>query len=344
MKKGKLFIIPFLAMAIGTLSSCTKDDISALQEKDNDLQSQIDDLKNEVASLKSQITDLKTEMAAKIQEAKDDYGAKISDLQSQIDADKNALATLTSTYNTEKAALEAALRAEIKAVDDKYAPEIAALKAKDVELQAAIDALDDSSGAEATGLQNQITANKNKIETPISIDTRSAKVTQECIKLGASIINDVSGLDYDKNMVEIISKNPQIKIIIQHSLGTPENMQNSPHYENLMDDIFKNLNAKVNYAIENGIKKDNIIIDPGIGFGKTKEHNFEILKRWKELQTIGCPILIGLSRKSILDMQNTQNEEKDIFTLALNSILINENIDYIRVHNVKIHKKLQELI
>lgn len=185
---------------------------------------------------------------------------------------------------------------------------------------------------------------ENNITTPISIDTRSSEVAQKCIELGANIINDVSGFDYDSNMVNIIKDNPTTKIIIQHSQGTPENMQDAPHYENLMDEIYINLKNKVDYAIEKGIKKENIIIDPGIGFGKTKEQNFEILKRWKELKTIECPILIGLSRKSLLNMQNSTNEEKDIYTLALNSILINDNIDYIRVHNVKIHKQLQTII
>lgn len=185
---------------------------------------------------------------------------------------------------------------------------------------------------------------ENNIKTQISIDTRDSKVAQKCIELGANIINDVSGFDYDENMVNIIAQNPKTKIILQHSKGTPDVMQDAPTYENLMDEIYINLQNKVDFAISKGINKENIIIDPGIGFGKTKEHNFEIIKRWQELKTIGCPILIGLSRKSLLNMQNATNEEKDIYTLALNSILINENIDYIRVHNVKIHKKFQEIL
>lgn len=185
---------------------------------------------------------------------------------------------------------------------------------------------------------------EKNIKIPISIDTRDSIVAQKCIELGANIINDVSGFDYDENMVKVLAKNPQIKIILQHSQGTPETMQNAPTYENLMDEIYINLKDKVNFAIANGIKKENIIIDPGIGFGKTRKHNFEILRRWKELKTIGCPILIGLSRKSLLNIQNESNKEKDLYTLALDSILINDNIDYIRVHNVKIHKKLQEII
>ena len=186
--------------------------------------------------------------------------------------------------------------------------------------------------------------NKNNIQIQISIDTRSAKVAQESIKHGTTIINDVSGFDYDKDMIKVISNNPNIKIIIQHSLGTPQNMQDNPHYDNLMDEIYKTLANKVNYALENGIKKENIIIDPGIGFGKNRENNFEIIKRWKELETISCPILIGLSRKSMLNMENSSNEEKDMYSLALNSILIDQNIDYIRVHNVKIHKQLLNMI
>lgn len=185
---------------------------------------------------------------------------------------------------------------------------------------------------------------EKNIKTSISIDTRDSIVAQKCIELGANIINDVSGFDYDKKMVKVLAQNPQVKIILQHSQGTPETMQNAPTYENLMDEIYINLKEKVNFAISNGIKKENIIIDPGIGFGKTREHNFEILRRWKELKTIGCPILIGLSRKSLLNIQNESNEEKDLYTLALDSILINNNIDYIRVHNVKIHKKLQEIM
>lgn len=185
--------------------------------------------------------------------------------------------------------------------------------------------------------------NENNINTPISIDTRSAEVAKRCIELGAEIINDVSGFDYDNNMADIIAQSG-VKVILQHSKGTPDIMQNAPQYQNLMDEIYINLKRKVDFAASKGIKKENIIIDPGIGFGKTRENNFEIIKRWKELKTIGCPILIGLSRKSLLNMPDAANDEKDIYSLALNSILMNDNIDYIRVHNVKIHKTLRTIL
>lgn len=184
----------------------------------------------------------------------------------------------------------------------------------------------------------------NNIKIPVSIDTRSSVAAKECINAGASIINDVSGFDYDENMPDIIARNPHVKIILQHSKGTPENMQNSPKYKNLTDEIFKSLYNKMQFALSKGIKKENIIVDPGIGFGKTKENNFEILKRREELKTLGCPVLIGISRKSLLGMPDASNTEKDIYSLALNSILISSGIDYIRVHNVKLHRKFIDML
>ena len=183
----------------------------------------------------------------------------------------------------------------------------------------------------------------DNVITPVSIDTRSSVVAQECLKYGVSIINDVSGFEYDKRMADVIADS-DAQVIIQHSKGSPENMQNNPQYENLMDEIFVSLNEKIQYATSKGISKERIIIDPGIGFGKTREDNFEILKRWEELRSLGCQILIGLSRKSLLDMPDADNTEKDIYSLALNSILINNNIDYIRVHNVKLHKKIINML
>lgn len=180
---------------------------------------------------------------------------------------------------------------------------------------------------------------KNK--TTISIDTRSAIVAEECINAGANIINDVSGFDYDEKMVDVIAKH-NIPIIIQHSQGTPETMQNSPHYNNLIEDIFLNLKKKIDFAHSKNIK--NIIIDPGIGFGKTKEDNFEIIKRIEEFQSLNCPIMLGISRKSLLDMPNADNLAKDIYTTAINALAIEKNVDYIRVHNIKMHRKLIDLM
>ena len=165
-----------------------------------------------------------------------------------------------------------------------------------------------------------------------SVDTRSAKVAQECIKAGASIINDVSGLEYDPEMADVVAKYG-VKVIIQHS-------QDAPQYESLMDEIYLKLKARIDFALSKGIKKENIIIDPGIGFGKTREHNFEILRRVEELYGLGFPVMLGLSRKSLLNMPDADNHTKDIFTAALNTLALERKVDYIRVHNVKLHRQL----
>lgn len=180
---------------------------------------------------------------------------------------------------------------------------------------------------------------EKNIRTPVSVDTRSAEVAKKCIEAGADIVNDVSGLEFDPEMAKTIA-NLNVPVIIQHSKGTPENMQIEPVYENLMDEIFIDLKNKSDLALEQGIKPEHIIIDAGIGFGKTKEQNFEIIRRIDELFALNYPIMLGISRKSLLGMPEASNEIKDIYTLALNSSIIDKKINFIRVHNVKLHKDL----
>ena len=184
---------------------------------------------------------------------------------------------------------------------------------------------------------------KNNINIPISIDTRSSEVATKTMDLGASIINDVSGFDYDEKMLDVVAQFGK-KVIIQHSQGNPGNMQVKPTYENVVDEIYFALKNKIKLAEEKGICKDNIIIDVGIGFGKTKAHNFELIKRIEEFKSLGCEVMLGISRKSLLNMNDEPNEVKDIYTTALSSLAIERNVDYLRVHNVKMHKKLIELM
>ncbi len=167
----------------------------------------------------------------------------------------------------------------------------------------------------------------------ISIDTQSSKVAEECLKAGANIINDISGFDNDQNMPEVIAKY-NAKVVIQHSQDVTTN-ENT-----FIDEIYLSLKNKIEMAISKGIKKENIIVDVGIGFGKTRKQNFEILKCIEDFYTLECPVMVGLSRKSLLNMQDKDNIVKDIYSLALNTLLINKKVDYIRVHNVKLHRDL----
>lgn len=183
-------------------------------------------------------------------------------------------------------------------------------------------------------------ARSKQYNIPISIDTRSSIVAQECLKNGASIINDVSGLKYDENMTDVVASN-NATLILQHSTGNQINMEEPIFTENIMDEIFFDLKRQIKHANEAGIT--SIIIDPGIGFDKTREDSFKIFNRIDELCTFGYPIMTGISRKSILNIKEKPNQEKDIFTLALNTLAVEHHIDYIRVHNVKMHRELIDI-
>jgi dihydropteroate synthase len=162
------------------------------------------------------------------------------------------------------------------------------------------------------------------ISHSISIDTRSAEVARECIKAGAGVINDVSGLAHDPEMAGVIAETG-VKVII----GS---------YASTMDEIYLQLHNTIKSC---GIAKENIIVDPGIGFGKTRAQNFEIIRRVEEFYGLGCPVMLGVSRKSLLGMPDADNATKDIFTVALHAYA--PKVDYIRVHNVKLHRQLLDM-
>ena len=184
---------------------------------------------------------------------------------------------------------------------------------------------------------------ERNIKTPVSVDTRSSEVAKRVLDYDVSVINDVSGFDYDEKLAEVVSK-AGVKVVIQHSQGMPENMQDNPTYTCVVDDIYKNLYKKLKQAKNKGIKQENIILDVGICFGKTKEQNFELIKRIDEFKSLGCKLMLGISRKSFLGLNEASNDEKDIYTVALNTLAIEHKVDYLRVHNVKMHRKLIDIM
>lgn len=175
---------------------------------------------------------------------------------------------------------------------------------------------------------------------PISIDTRHSSVAKAAIENGADIINDVSGFDFDPDMIKITAE-LNVPVVIMHSLSSPETMQVNPEYEeNIIDAVYKSLEEKVNKAIEAGIKPENIILDPGIGFGKTLEHNLEIIRRVSEFKSLGFPLLLGISRKSVIsNILNLPPLEREEANIALNSYLAANGANIIRVHDVEKHYK-----
>ncbi|MDD3149426.1 MAG: dihydropteroate synthase [Candidatus Gastranaerophilales bacterium] len=174
----------------------------------------------------------------------------------------------------------------------------------------------------------------------ISADTRNSKTAKAAIESGADIINDVSSFDWDEKMLETVAV-LDVPVIIMHSLNSPDKMQENPVYdENIVDAVYKFLQDKITLAINAGIKPENIIIDPGIGFGKTLEHNFELVKRAEEFSSLGCPILYGVSRKSLIaKVLDTLPDEREEANIALASFLASKGVNILRVHDVEKHKK-----
>lgn len=177
-----------------------------------------------------------------------------------------------------------------------------------------------------------------KVSVPISIDTYKSRVAMEALGSGASIINDVTALRGDPHMAELASREG-VPVILMHMKGTPADMQKNPTYDDLMGEIMSFLMESAHKAIESGIRKDMIIIDPGIGFGKTFDHNLQILKNLSQLKDTGYPVLIGPSRKAFIgEITGKPPSERDVGTISAIVAGILNGADIVRVHNVEMAK------
>ncbi|HPK45059.1 MAG TPA: dihydropteroate synthase [Spirochaetota bacterium] len=181
----------------------------------------------------------------------------------------------------------------------------------------------------------------HEFNIPISIDTQKSKVADEVLKLGASIVNDISGLRNDNHMPDIIAKHDAY-CIIMHIRGTPQTMQMNTTYSDLLFEIKEFLMESIAIAKKSNIDDHKIIIDPGIGFGKSLEQNYNIIHNISFFKKMGYPVLIGLSRKSLIGKLYSTKEDRLPATIALNSIALYNGADIIRVHDVKEHKLIIE--
>jgi len=178
----------------------------------------------------------------------------------------------------------------------------------------------------------------------ISIDTTKSIVAQHAIEAGADIINDVSGLSFDIDMPRIIAK-LKVPVIIMHMKGNPKNMQVSPEYKDLINDILIFFVEKIKMAINAGIDQNMIILDPGIGFGKTVQHNFQLLSKLNDFTELGLPIMIGPSRKSFIGVTlDLPVKDRIDGTSATVSAGIMNGARIVRVHDVKIMKRVVTII
>ena len=174
-----------------------------------------------------------------------------------------------------------------------------------------------------------------KVKIPISIDTCKSEVAKAAIDAGAGIINDISAARFDPKIVDVANEY-DVPLALMHMKGTPKNMQENPTYDSVMGEIKEFLTERVGFAVTKGLFRENIIIDPGIGFGKTLEHNYEIIRNLGELKELDMPILIGPSRKSFIGKTlDLPVEERLEGTLAAVTMCIMNGADMVRVHDVK---------
>lgn len=183
---------------------------------------------------------------------------------------------------------------------------------------------------------------KKKHDLIISIDTNKSVVAEEALNAGAVIVNDVSGGCFDEKIFKIAAKY-KAGFVIMHMKGKPQSMQQNPSYKNIVKEIYTFLEKQASIAKKNGVKK--IIIDPGIGFGKTVEHNFKLISHLNEFIKLGYPLLIGLSRKSFIGKTlDLKTEERDIPTAIMEALALTKGASIIRTHNMEFGAQTKKLI
>ncbi len=198
-------------------------------------------------------------------------------------------------------------------------------------------------GSEPVSLEEELNrtipiveAISQRVNVPISIDTYKAEVARRALDAGATMVNDISGLRFDPEMARLVA-DKEVPVVIMHRQGTPKEMQINPVYDDLISEVIAYLQESIHIAKKAGIKEDRIIVDPGIGFGKTMEHNLKIIKNLKRLKEVRRPILIGTSRKSFIGhiLGNVPPGERLFGTASTIAIAILNGADMIRVHDVK---------
>ena len=172
-------------------------------------------------------------------------------------------------------------------------------------------------------------------DLPISIDTTKAVVAREALGAGATMINDISALRFDPKMIDVV-RSFDGPIIIMHMQGVPDDMQVSPQYEDVVEEVNSFFTERIHWLEKSGVARSRIIIDPGIGFGKTLEHNLAILRSIRAFKVHGCPVLIGHSRKSFLgQLLDLPTADRDTATAIVSTLCARQGADILRVHAVR---------
>jgi dihydropteroate synthase len=179
-----------------------------------------------------------------------------------------------------------------------------------------------------------IQAIRRKYSLPISIDTCKAEVARQALMAGADMINDISALRHDPAMIELL-RTTEVPVVIMHMQGTPGDMQVEPVYQDVVAEILDFFRERLDWLQGQGVDRRRIILDPGIGFGKTLIHNLLILKNLSAFSSLGQPILLGHSRKRFLgEITDRQVDERDFATAVVSALAVTKGISIVRVHDV----------
>ena len=175
----------------------------------------------------------------------------------------------------------------------------------------------------------------HKLKKFISIDTRKSAIMKKGLKYGVNLINDVSGLDYDASTINFIKKHKR-PFVINHIQGSPKNMQKNPKYKNVLLDVYDYFENKISTIRKKGIKHNNILIDPGIGFGKNLKHNITLISKISIFHSLGFPILVGVSRKKFIKDISGTNDSKERIGGTVSALLfcMLQGVQILRVHDV----------
>ena len=177
-------------------------------------------------------------------------------------------------------------------------------------------------------------------DIPISIDTVKAEVARQAIAVGADIINDVTSLRGDAEMVKLAAASG-VPVILMHMQGSPETMQVDPHYSSLFSEIIAFLEDRIQFATQNGVDREQIVVDPGIGFGKTVAHNLMLVRELDRFQALERPILLGASRKRFIGaILDRPVEDREVGTAVVHSFAIAAGAHLLRVHDVALHRQV----
>jgi dihydropteroate synthase len=180
-----------------------------------------------------------------------------------------------------------------------------------------------------------IEALQREIDVPISIDTYKSDVAKAALETGASMINDISALRFDSQMAPVAAQ-AGVPVVLMHMRGTPETMQDQPTYQDLVSDVLNFLSEAKQRAVHAGIRPELLIVDPGIGFGKTFDDNLTLIRELSRLHTLGSPILVGTSNKAFIGrILNKEPDERDTGTMATLAAAALNGAQILRVHNVR---------